>query len=134
MLPRRDARPGARRRGRLCRTRCLALNSEDGREYSRSQGEGRADAHRLHASVSGGDALMDWKRGSFRLWLVASGIWCVGVVVIGSHSMNVAWPFTPSPIVRIPFSNTETWEYPADWGEERIRAAVEERVSAYNRQ
>jgi hypothetical protein len=42
--------------------------------------------------------------------------------------MNVASPFAAPPMVHVKFSNTETWDYPAEWGVERIEAALKKRV------
>jgi len=46
--------------------------------------------------------------------------------------MNVASPFA-SQMVRVKFSNTETWDYPAEWGVERIEANLKRRVQELDR-
>ncbi len=33
-----------------------------------------------------------WKRGAIRLWVVLSGIWCVGVVSIMTATTPIEWP------------------------------------------
>jgi hypothetical protein len=59
---------------------------------------------------------INWHR-ALRVWALASVAWCV----------------TPSPsptTVHVRFSDNETWDYPSEWGEVRIREDLERRVAA----
>jgi hypothetical protein len=60
--------------------------------------------------------------------MLASVLWCAGITFEKAHSMNVASPFAAPQMVHVKFSNTETWDYPAEWGVERIGAALKKRV------
>jgi hypothetical protein len=68
------------------------------------------------------------RRGAFRLWVLASVLWCAGIIFVTADTMNVASPFAAPHMVHVKFSNTETWDYPAEWGVERIGAALKKRV------
>ena len=70
---------------------------------------------------------MKWKSGLFRLWLVSSALWTATVLAIAIQNETGR---APSTSVHVKFSNTETWDYPVEWGETRIRAALEERIAA----
>jgi hypothetical protein len=70
---------------------------------------------------------MKWKRGLFRLWLLSSALWTATVLAIAVRNETRR---APSTSVHVKFSNTETWDYPVEWGEKRIRAALEERIAA----
>jgi hypothetical protein len=70
---------------------------------------------------------MKWKRGLFRLWLLSSALWTAAVLAIAVRNETGR---APSTSVHVEFSNTETWDYPVEWGEKRIRAALEERIAA----
>lgn len=70
---------------------------------------------------------MKWKRGLFGLWLLSSALWTAAVLVIAVRNETGR---APSTSVHVEFSNTETWDYPVEWGEKRIRAALEERIAA----
>lgn len=69
---------------------------------------------------------MNWRRGGFRLWMLASALWCAGVLVDGVRTMDVAWPFS-GRVVEVKFVDGETRRYPATWGLKRITAAANER-------
>lgn len=71
-------------------------------------------------------------RGALRLWVVASVLWRAVVIFVAANTMNVASPFA-SQMVRVKFSNTETWDYPAEWGVERIEANLKRRVQELDR-
>jgi hypothetical protein len=71
---------------------------------------------------------VNFRRGAFRLWVLASVLWCAGIIFVTAVAMNVASPFAAPPMVHVKFSNTETWDYPAEWGVERIEAALKKRV------
>jgi hypothetical protein len=72
------------------------------------------------------------RRGAFRLWVLASVLWCAGIIFVSADTMNVASPFAAPQMVHVKFSNTETWDYPAEWGVERIGAALKKRVQELN--
>ena len=69
---------------------------------------------------------MNWRRGAFRLWMLASVLWCAGVFVDGVRTMDVAWPLSDR-VVELKFTDGETRRYPATWGRERITAAANQR-------
>jgi hypothetical protein len=73
------------------------------------------------------------RRGVIRLWVVASVLWCAGVIFVAADTMNVASPFAALQTVHVKFSNTDTWDYPADWGVERIEADLKRRVQELDR-
>jgi hypothetical protein len=67
---------------------------------------------------------INWKRGALRLWIVASALWCAVVFAVALVSTTNETSFLPadSPAtVHVRISNTETWDYPAEWGVPRIR-------------
>ena len=68
-----------------------------------------------------------WKRGLFRLWLLSSALWAATASAIAVRNETGRAPVTS---VHVKFSNTETWDYPVEWGEKRIRADLEERIAA----
>jgi hypothetical protein len=72
-------------------------------------------------------------RGALRLWVVASVLWCAVVIFVAANTMNVASPFAAPQMVRVKFSNTETWDYPAEWGVERIEANLKRRAQELDR-
>src|SRR5215475_13158269 len=72
---------------------------------------------------------MKWQRALFGLWLLSSVLWAAAVVVIAVRTER-ARPLTTS--VRVEFSYIETWDFPVEWGEKRIRAALEERIAVLN--
>jgi hypothetical protein len=50
-----------------------------------------------------------------------------------ADTMNVASPFVAPQTVHVKFSDTETWDYPAEWGDERIRADLKRRIEELDR-
>jgi hypothetical protein len=72
-------------------------------------------------------------RGALRPWVVASVLWCAGVMFLVADTMNVASPFVAPQTVHVKFSDTETWDYPAEWGDERIRADLKRRIEELDR-
>jgi hypothetical protein len=61
--------------------------------------------------------------------MLASVLWCAGVLVHGVQTMDVAWPFAEGRMVYVTYSlKAEPWEFPAKWGAERIEAAVDEKL------
>jgi hypothetical protein len=67
---------------------------------------------------------INWHR-ALRLWALASVVWCAAVAAY------VAFAPAPSPTtVHIRFSDHETWDYPSEWGEIRIRQDLDRRVAA----
>src|SRR5262245_15215401 len=72
---------------------------------------------------------MKWTRGLFRLWLLSSALWMAAVLAIAVRDETGR---APSTSVHVEFSYTETWDYPVEWGENRIRADLEERIAAKN--
>lgn len=69
---------------------------------------------------------MKWKRGLFRLWLLSSALWTAAVSVVAVRNETGR---ALSTSVHVEITNTETWDYPVEWGERRIRAALEERIA-----
>ena len=73
----------------------------------------------------------DWRRGLLRLWVVLSAIW---ILLIGGRealTKHMMWkPFGSAPPVQVRISDTETWEYPTDMGEKRIRDNLAARLWA----
>jgi hypothetical protein len=67
---------------------------------------------------------INWHR-ALRFWAVASLLWCAAVAAYIALT-----PSPPSTIVHVRFSNKETWDYPSEWGEIRIRQDLERRVAA----
>jgi hypothetical protein len=76
---------------------------------------------------------INFGRGTFRLWVLASALWCTLIILLGVDTRNVASPFAASPMVHVKFSNTETWDYPVEWGVERIGDDLKRRVQELNR-
>jgi hypothetical protein len=74
---------------------------------------------------------INWRRGMFRFWLVLSVVWCVLTVVVALSGKNLAWR---SAIIHVKISNTETWDYPSDWGVARIAADMKKRLADLDRQ
>jgi hypothetical protein len=69
---------------------------------------------------------INWRR-AIRLWIMGSIVWSVAVAAYIA--------FTPAPLpttVHVRFSDKETWDYPSEWGEIRIRQEIERRVAALN--
>lgn len=69
---------------------------------------------------------MKWKRGLFRLWLLSSALWTAALLVVAVRNETGR---ALSTSVHVEISNTEAWDYPVEWGERRIRAALEERIA-----
>jgi hypothetical protein len=83
-----------------------------------------------HTRIAG----IAWRRGAFRLWIVASVLWSAVVLSLELINTNVTWFASDAPAtVHVRFSNTETWDYPVEWGLERIRAVLEKRVADLNK-
>ncbi len=73
---------------------------------------------------------VNWKRGALRLWVIASVLWCASVFSLALTNTNVAWLPSDSPAtVHVKISNTETWDYPAEWGVQRIRDELGKRLA-----
>jgi hypothetical protein len=66
---------------------------------------------------------INWHRG-LRLWAVASVLWCAAVAAYIAFT-----PLPRSTTVHVRFSNKETWDYPSEWGEVRIRQDLERRIA-----
>jgi hypothetical protein len=76
---------------------------------------------------------INWRRGTFRFWIVLSVLWCVAVVVAALNRMDVARPFVSAPKVHVKISDTETWDYPPEWGVGRIEADLTRRLADLDR-
>jgi hypothetical protein len=76
--------------------------------------------------------MFNWKRGGLRLWIVATILWCAGVTFNSLQNTQVRWPGSPSRTVHVEFG-TEIWDYPTDWGVERIAASIKKRLSDVER-
>jgi hypothetical protein len=72
---------------------------------------------------------MKWKRGLFWLWLLSSAVWTAAVLAIAVRNETRR---VPSTTVHVQYSYTETWDYPVEWGEKRIRADLEKRIAKEN--
>jgi len=74
---------------------------------------------------------INWRRGALRLWVIASALWCGAVFSIAllEHKNTNSFP-AASLVVHVRISDTETWDYPAEWGVQRIRDDLEKRLAA----
>ena len=73
---------------------------------------------------------LNWRRGGLRLWLICSLLWCSGVLSIELANEKVTWNPWASPVmVHVKISNTDTWDYPAEWGVERIADDLKRRLA-----
>jgi hypothetical protein len=69
---------------------------------------------------------INWRRGAVRLWMIGSFLWCALALSIPLANSNVTWlPAHPSATVHVKISDTETWDYPAEWGVQRIRDDIQ---------
>jgi hypothetical protein len=75
-------------------------------------------------------AVVQWRRGLIRLWLVLSAIWVTLALLFVLPDMHVAWPWVPPAVVHIKISDTQTWDYPAELGVERIKNDLKRRIAA----
>jgi len=77
---------------------------------------------------------INWRRGALRLWVIASVLWCAvvfSVVSVGLTTDNVSWFPADSPAtIHVRISDSETWDYPANWGVQRIRDDLRKRLAA----
>jgi hypothetical protein len=74
---------------------------------------------------------INWKRGAFRLWSIASALWCAAVFFVVLMTKQVSLSYVDaSTTVHVRISNTETWDYPAEWGVQRIRDDLRKRLAA----
>lgn len=72
---------------------------------------------------------MNWRRGAFRLWLLAAILWAFGAFYFQLQGGGPkAAP--AEALVYIKISDTETWDYPVAWGVDRIRADMARRLRA----
>lgn len=76
---------------------------------------------------------INWRRGALRFWIVLSLLWCGAVMVTALNRIDVAWPFVSVPKVHVKISNTETWDYPPEWGVDRIEADLKRRLADLDR-
>jgi hypothetical protein len=84
--------------------------------------------HVNHDSIRGTG--LNWRRGGFRLWFIFALLWCAGVLSIALASENVTWnPWASPAIVHVKASDTRTWDYPAEWGVERITDDLKRRLA-----
>lgn len=74
---------------------------------------------------------MNWRRGALRLWIIASVLWCAVVFLAALATHNVTW-LPSKATVHVKISDTEQWDYPADWGVQRITQDIEKRMAARN--
>ena len=73
---------------------------------------------------------INWRLGALQLWIVASFLWCAAVVCLMLlNNPNANWFNLGSTTVHVKFSNSVTWDYPAEWGLQRITADLEKRVA-----
>ncbi len=80
-------------------------------------------------AIDAGTAMrINLRRGALRLWAVASVLWCARVIFVAADTMNVVSPFAAPQMVHVKFSDTETLNYPAEWGVERVEADLTRRV------
>src|ERR1700730_1613112 len=76
---------------------------------------------------------INWRRGALRLWMVVSDLWSALIAIVLSEQLNIAWPFATPQVVHVKISDTETWDYPAEWGVARIEADLKKRVEELDR-
>jgi hypothetical protein len=62
----------------------------------------------------------NWRRGTLRIWIMASVLWCAVIAVIS----------VKDSIVHVKISNTETWDYPSEMGVDAIRDDLRQRLKA----
>jgi hypothetical protein len=74
---------------------------------------------------------INWKRGALRLWVITAVVWSVAVFTVGLlQNNNVSWFSADSQAVHVKISDTTTWDYPAEWGVQRIRDDLQRRLAA----
>lgn len=74
---------------------------------------------------------LNWKRAVFRSWVVISTLWVLLVFGWVALQTELSWnPFAPQLPIQVRISDKEIWEYPAAWGEKRIREDVTARLHA----
>jgi hypothetical protein len=73
---------------------------------------------------------INWRQGWFRLWLICSLLWCSSIIWMKLDNETVTWnPWSLPAMVHVKISNTETWDFPAEWGVERITDALKRRLA-----
>jgi hypothetical protein len=73
---------------------------------------------------------INWRLGALRLWMVASFLWCCAVFSVTLlDNPNASWFSVGSLTVHVKFSNSVTWDFPAEWGVQRITDDLEKRVA-----
>lgn len=70
----------------------------------------------------------NWKRGTIRIWIVVSALWCAAIGYITLKDAPVSPLPTIHTIVHVKISNTETWDYPSEMGVEAIRSDIKKRL------
>jgi hypothetical protein len=73
-------------------------------------------------------------KGLLRLWVVASVAWVCAISYFVWPSAPVAWHWSVSPMIHVKISDTETLDYPRDWGVLRIRDDLKKKVADENEQ
>jgi hypothetical protein len=74
---------------------------------------------------------INWRLGTFRLWIIVSGLWSAVVFSVMLTNRNIIWSPSNSPAtVHVKISDTETWDYPTDWGVQRIEEDLKKRLAA----
>lgn len=68
-------------------------------------------------------------RGCFRLWVLISIAWLGAVALARDPAVPIAWPWSAPPMIHVKVSDKETWNYPALWGVERIKADVTKKLT-----
>jgi hypothetical protein len=75
---------------------------------------------------------VNWRRGAWRLWVAASVLWsATGIVWTSTMTTETV---SPPTVIHVKFSDTETWDYPSEWGGQRIRQDLERRVAALHKE
>ena len=65
------------------------------------------------------------------MWVIAAVVWCVAVFSVGLlQNKNASWFPADSQAVHVKISDTITWDYPAEWGVQRIRDDLQKRLAA----
>ena len=93
--------------------------------------EGNAEMAYISSANEAETRGINWRRGAFRLWIIASVLWFGAVFSVALlANRNGSGVPAYSPVVHVKISNTVTWDYPVEWGVQQIRYDLEKRLAA----